>query len=197
MHDPRFSLQNPGAHKIEPNCCTTRAQTRHSNPLAYMVSGLQGLTVLSVGPRRSLPTDDRQACYRIEHLKWAGVEAMTGKHVLRGPRRHIGKDRSSTGQSHIRHPRQVEKIVVVQEHLKHIRAANNANAAARRAEHRQGVSERSTGRIPEQRVGIRRVGRDGRNLPGQDQSAAQLGTLLPLVRVAPVHHHIDPVSMAA
>ena len=67
--------------------CTTRAQTRRSNPLAYKVSGLRGLTVLSVGPRRSLPTDDRQACYRIEHLKRAGAEAMTGKHVLRGPRR--------------------------------------------------------------------------------------------------------------
>jgi hypothetical protein len=37
---------------------------------------------------------------------------------------------------------------------------------------------------------------EGRDLPGQDQSSAQIRMRLSLVRVASMHHHIDPVEPA-
>jgi hypothetical protein len=39
-------------------------------------------------------------------------------------------------------------------------------------------------------------GREARDLPGQDQSSAQIRMQLSLVRVASMHHHIDPVEPA-
>ena len=109
---------------------------------------------------------------RIKHLALTLVEAIACQHFLRSPRWHVWKDRSPTGQSHIGRPRQVENVIAVQEHCKNIRAANDANSAIRLPEHSQGLLERSPGRVPEQRLFIRRVGCDGRDLPGQDQSAA-------------------------
>ena len=52
------------------------------------------------------------------------------------------------------------------------------------------------GRVPEQRLFIPRVDRDGRDLPGEDQSIAQVRTRLSFMRAAPMHHHIDPVEAA-
>jgi hypothetical protein len=125
----------------------------------------------------------------------AAVEAMACKHFLRSPRGHLRKDRSPTGQSHIGRPRQMENVITVQEHREHVRTADDANAAVWRPES-QGLLERSTRRVPEQRLFIRRVGRNGRDLPGQDQSAAQIRTRLSLMRLAPMHHHIDAVEPA-
>jgi hypothetical protein len=80
----------------------------------------------------------------------AAVEAMACKHFLRSPRGHLRKDRSPAGQSHIGRPRQVENVITVQEHREHVRTADDANAAVWRPES-QGLLERSTRRVPEQR----------------------------------------------
>jgi hypothetical protein len=88
------------------------------------------------------------------------------------------------------------KTISVKEPIKYVRAANDAKAPVWRSKHRQGVFERSAGRVPEQCLVIRRVGRDGRNLPDQDQSLAQMGTPLSLMRVAPTHHYIDAAEPA-
>jgi hypothetical protein len=90
----------------------------------------------------------------------------------------------------------MENVIAVQEHPEHIRSADNADAAVWHPERSQGLLERSTGRIPEQRLFIRRVSRDGGDFVGQDQATAQLRTRLSLMRVAPMHHHVDPVKSA-
>ena len=121
---------------------------------------------------------------------------MACKHFLRSLHRHPRKDRSPTGQSHIGRLRQVENVIAVQEQPEHVGTANDTDAAVWRPECSQGLLERSPGGVPEQRLFIRRVGRDGRDYPGQDQPAAQIRALLSLMRVAPVHHDIDPVEPA-
>jgi hypothetical protein len=53
----------------------------------------------------------------------------------------------------------MENVITVQEHPEHVRTANDANTAVWRPEQSQGLLERSTRRVPEQRLFIRRVGR--------------------------------------
>jgi hypothetical protein len=84
----------------------------------------------------------------------AAVEAVGCEHLLRSPRGYLRKDRAATGQSHIRRPRQVENVITVQEHPEHLRTPNDANDTVWRPEHSQGFLERSTGRVPEQRLFI-------------------------------------------
>ena len=80
--------------------------------------------------------------------------------------------------------------------IEHVRTANDANAAVWGPEHSQGLLERSPGGVPEQRLFIRRVGRDGGDVAGEDQAAAQTRARLLFVRMAAMHHHIDRVERA-
>ena len=90
----------------------------------------------------------------------------------------------------------MEHIIRVEKHPEHVRTANDRDAAVWRPEPRHGLLERGTGRVPEQRLFVRRVGRERRDAPGKDQAAAQIGTRLLLMRVAPMHDHIDLVKPA-
>src|SRR5476651_602010 len=119
---------------------------------------------------------------------------MAFKYLLRRLCRHLGKDRPATGQPHAGRPRQVENVITIQKKPEHFRAADDANAGVWRPQRGQGLFERRAAWIPEQRLFMQRVGRDGRYVPSQNQPAAQMRMRLSLMRVAPTNHHIDPVE---
>ena len=119
----------------------------------------------SSGTCRALPTDDCQLLCQIKQLALAWLKPIGGKDFLWGPPGHLRKDRPSAGQPHIGRARQVEKIIAIEKHPEHVSAADDANSIVRSSKRGQGLLERSAGRVPEERLFIRWIGRDGRNPP--------------------------------
>ena len=99
---------------------------------------------------------DRQAASASSTCGGAGARPWLASTCFGRALRHLREHRPAAGQPHARRPRQVEHIVVGQEHAEHLGAADDRETAVRHPERRPGLLERSAGRIPEQRLFVRR-----------------------------------------
>ena len=86
-----------------------------------------------------MPTNYRQAFFRIKHLPLSAIEPVACKYFLWGLRGHLGENWSAIGQPHTGRPRQVENVITVQKYSEHLRSAYNAYAAVRHPQYGHGL----------------------------------------------------------
>jgi len=143
-----------------------------------------------------VPFNDGHAIFAVEGVGWSSLESMGGKHILRGLLGHAGKNRPTARQPYTGCARQVEKIITIKKHSEDLSAANDTKARIGNAEHGQGLVKGSAGGIPEKRVVVVGVACNCRDSPGQNQSFAQIRSLLVFMRVTSVQDYIDAIESA-
>src|SRR5262249_34025375 len=114
------------------------------------------------------PRDKRRVDLRIQHLGWAGPQAVAGKKLLGRVLRHAGKYRPAARQAGAIRTRQVEGVVAdVKEQAEGLGAADHRQSSTIQPQCAPSLLEGSAGRIPQKRLGITRMWRDGRDAARQ------------------------------
>ena len=105
-----------------------------------------------------------------------------------------GKDRHSAGNSRFGGMREVEGVIAGQKHPEDIGAADDGDDAVWRAERLKRLLEARAGRIPMERMGMSRIGRDSVDLMRNDETAPPIGARAAFVRMTSVHQRCGVVE---
>ena len=125
-----------------------------------------------------------------------GLKPVTFKHLFRRSHRYVRKYRSSTWKAHTGRAGQIEDIISIQKKSKHVRSADHRNAALRNSQHRHGAFQSGAGGIPEKSLCVGGIRRGCRDSMSQNQPMPQIRMSLLLVRMPPMHDHVDAIQTA-
>ncbi len=97
------------------------------------------------------------------------------------------KTGTSAGNFGIGRAGQMKGVVARQEQAEHVAAADDGDRAVAGADAFERLFEAGAGRIPQQRIGMRRVGRNGGDPARQDEPLSPRGARAAFVRMPAVH----------